>query len=569
MSFPPDPPAVVRRGDEAFQHREYENAVAAYRTYLDQADQDLYTARTFYKSALAQYRLGHYQDVLTTLDELSRRYPKDHWVQVEALRGDAERATGHPTAALQAWDAAWNISSDTERPELRRRILSTARPLSDAEIARARQVVSSNDVAKLLDGLIALRATHEINEPIPNQSGEEGTVAEEPSWAAAPAEVSAPEAGTRAAARTVTKENEQAPAEIGNGEAALVEAPQEESVQGAAKVGCLLPLSGPSGQLGQRSLRALRLAFGADSDRLLIVKDTGGNPVTAANMLEELARDPNVLVVIGPLENDVAQEVALRAEQAHLPLLLLSHGGEPEGQFVLQAGLTHSGQIRTLLDYAMEKVRLRRFGVLYPKDASGKELLETFRTEVERRGGTVVGAGAYPPGVENVASDVNTVKKWRETQNLQAVFFPDSVTTAAGFAKSLQEAMPDITLLGVHGWEGLASQDGGLNGVFFAESFYGGSARAGTRAFVEAFQKTYDETPGVAEAQAYDAALLARRALDAGARSRTDLLRRLRGLGPVEAATGQLKVTAEGVQRNPFLLQVFDGKLQEVTAPPG
>ncbi|HEX7406606.1 MAG TPA: ABC transporter substrate-binding protein [Candidatus Binatia bacterium] len=585
MSTPPEFSAAVRRGDEAFQYKEYEKAVAAYRTYLDQTDHGLYTARTFYKSALAQYRLGHYREVLTTLDELSERYPKEHWVQVEVLRGDTAHAMGHPTAALEAWDAAWKIGGDAERQQLRQRILSTARQLSDPELAGARQVVSSDDVAELLDQQVARRQTHEINEPIPDESREGETMAKAPSRVPAPAQAAAPKPGTKVAARAVTKVTEQAPAtrpaespkvaaEVGNGgsaslpgRAALAEAPQVEPVQGTAKVGCMLPLSGPSRQLGQRSLRALRLAFGAESDRL-VVKDTGSDPVTAANMLDELARDPSVLVVIGPLEGDVAQGVAPRAEQAHLPLLLLSPGGGPTGPFVLQAGVGRSGEVHALLEYAMEKVRLRRFGVLYPKDAHGKELLEAFRTEVERRGGTVVGAGAYPPGSENVASDVRIVKKWRQAQNLQAVFLPDSATAAAGFAKSLQETMPDVTLLGVHGWEGLASPDGALNGVLFAEDFYGGSARAGTRAFVAAFLQTYDEAPGVAEAQAYDAALLARRALDTGARSRSDLLRQLRGLGPVEAATGELKVTAEGVQRIPFLLQVYDGKLQEVSAPP-
>ena len=96
VSTPPEFSAAVRRGDEAFQYKEYEKAVAAYRTYLDQTDHGLYTARTFYKSALAQYRLGHYREVLTTLDELSERYPKEHWVQVEVLRGDTARAMGTP-----------------------------------------------------------------------------------------------------------------------------------------------------------------------------------------------------------------------------------------------------------------------------------------------------------------------------------------------------------------------------------------------------------------------------------------------------------------------------------------
>src|SRR5262249_33569754 len=82
---PPEAPMSVRRGDQAFRYEEYEAAIESYRTYLDTVERGDYTARVFYKAALAQYRLGRYRDTLLTLDELSQRYPKGHWVQVDAL----------------------------------------------------------------------------------------------------------------------------------------------------------------------------------------------------------------------------------------------------------------------------------------------------------------------------------------------------------------------------------------------------------------------------------------------------------------------------------------------------
>jgi ABC-type branched-subunit amino acid transport system substrate-binding protein len=331
----------------------------------------------------------------------------------------------------------------------------------------------------------------------------------------------------------------------------------------------LLPLTGATRQFGERSLRGLRLVFGKDNDRL-IVRDTGGDAAAATRMFDELARDPNVLAVIGPPQSGVAQELAPKAEGAQVPLLLLSHGEEPGGRFVLQAGVTRAREVGALLDYAMRQVRLHRFGILYPNNRYGKELRDTFRTEVTRRGGAVVGAEAYAPGgAMSVASDVRTVKQWRDGQNVQAVFVPDDAAAAAGFAKSIQDALPDVTLLGTHGWEDLADHDNSLSGVLFADSFYSDSFRPGTRAFVEAFRRAYGQTPGVAEAQAYDAGLLVRRAIDAGASSRSDLWRRLHELGPVDGATGEIDVTPDGMRRTLFLLQICDGKLQEIGAPTG
>lgn len=572
VTAPPEPPAAVRRGDDAFRYQDYDSAIASYRRYLDRGDQGQYTPRTFYKTALAEYRLGRHADALSTLDELARRYPKAHWVQVEALRGDIQRDMGHPAMALQAWDAGWTVANTAERAALRQRIVTTARLLNDVELAYAERAVTTKDVRKLIEEQIASRQTSQtFDEPMPAE-GEDFAFAEEnPSESAEPGNAilaskpdqSAPVVGEKAQQPLVATARAAAPGTAGESLAAA--RIEQQPVLANAKVACLLPLSGAAHEFGERSLRGLRLAFGNDSDQLT-VRDTGDDAVAAARIFDELANDPNVIAVIGPLQGDAARAVSPKAEAAHVPVLLLSHSEGLGGRFALPAGVNRSREMGALLDYAMQKVRLRRFGVLYPKDQYGKQALDTFRTEVTRRGGTVVGSDAYPKAVADVTSNVQTVKQWRDAQNLQAVFFADSRAPAEAFAKSVQDAMPDVTLLGMDGWEELAGHDGAFQGLLFTDTFYGGSTRPGTRAFVDAFQHAYGQLPSEMEAQAYDAALLVRRALAAGAHSRADLLQRLHGLGPVEGATGELQMTDHGVQRHLFLLQFSGGQLQEIDA---
>ena len=132
----------------------------------------------------------------------------------------------------------------------------------------------------------------------------------------------------------------------------------------------------------------------------------------------------------------------------------------------------------------------------------------------------------------------------------------------------LQREMPDVTLLGVHGWEPLAN-DHDVNGVLFSDGFYGGSNRPGTKQFVDAFQSVYGTSPGLLEAQAYDAGLIAQQAIAAGAHSRAEVIDHLHSLMPIDGATGQLIVTPQGVQRRMFLLQVYDGQLSEVGGTAG
>ena len=604
VTAPPEPPPSVRRGDQSFRFKEYDAAVGAYRVYLDEVEQGEYTPRVFYKSALAQFRLERYADTLTTLDELAMRYPKTHWVQVDALRGDAELASGHNMAALHAWDSSWEVASDADRQKLRLRIMGVVRRLNDVELAQAHRLVNSEDVRHLLDRQIAMRQPAPIDEPMPtlgdadtidaNAAASAPPLPSEEREAAEPF-ATAPERGP--AARGYADKVEAAPPreplpEITTAPAAAREPivfapeppepqtavaaarPQELApdpavlpISGPGKIGCLLPLTGPAKKFGERSLRGVRLALGQDADGL-VIKDTGGDPAVAQRMFEELRNDPNVLAVVGPLRGEEADGVARRAEQTHVPLLLLSPRDGLSGRYVLQAGMTRSRQVSVLLDYAMGRVRLRRFGVVYPNDPFGKEFLAAFRADVERRGGAVVGVEAYPAAAAPLSSQLASVRKWRDGQNVQAVFLPDAAPAAAQFAQALQSQMPDVTLLGVHGWENLADHGGGgaLNGILFTDGFYAGSARPETRDFVEHFQQAYSDPPGVLEAQAYDAATLAQRAVSSGAHSRAEALSRLQALGSVEGASGTLRLSPDGLMRSMFLLQVYDGKLKEISA---
>lgn len=570
---PPEPPISVRRGDEAFRYEEYGKAVDSYRAYLDQVERDEYTARVFYKTALAQYRLGQYKETLRTLDELAQRYPAGHWVQVDALRGDTERAMGDPAAAIQSWDEGWSVGNEADRQKLRQRIVAVARDMDNIDIARARRTVRNPHVAGLLDRQIALRQPPPITEPIP----ETGEPAPEEVAAAPETEPASAPVGARHAPYEVTEpeEAESAPAEFDEAAADLSmphdteaeESDTEPSFTGETKVGVLIPMTGSAEALGERVLRGVRLVFGPESKRV-VLKDSGTEPAVATRAFDELTRDPNVVAVIGPVHSDDAAAVAPRAELRHVPLLLLSQRDGLSGRFVLQAGMTRSRQVGTLLDYAMDRARLRRFAVVYPKDATGTDYFAAFKADVDRRGGTVVGTSAYPPGSSSPAVDLATIKKWRNKDNLQAVFLPDNASAAAQFAKLLQHSMPDVPLLGVHSWEGLANHtDGPLNGVLFSDGFYAASARPATREFVEHFQQAYGEIPGVLEAQAHDAALLVKDAMDANANSRADVLRRLQAFGPIDGASGELTVTSDGLEHRLFLLQISGGKLREIGGP--
>ncbi|MBI3785954.1 MAG: ABC transporter substrate-binding protein, partial [Deltaproteobacteria bacterium] len=574
-----------------------------YRAHTDLIDKDEYTARALYKSALSEFHLGRYREAIQTLDDLHRRYSDASWVQVEALRGDTERALGHSESAVEAWDRGWEVGSDTDRSKLRVRIATVARGMTNSELAEAHEAVKSRDVRQVIEDQIAKRAKPELNEPMPEF---EGTLEPEEE-AAAPAKPLA-KAGKSAAKPASTKETEVAPPAVSKEStaraasktsAAAAEAkssapPAAETpaavvpspvVQAAApspvaetkkepttvnpnqstkygKVAVLLPMTGLEAATGERALNAIRLVF---EPKLVVIRDAQDSPAAAVRQFNELANDPDVLAVIGPIDDETTSAVAAKAFASHLPLITLSTADEETRPYVVQGGVPQQQLLRKLLDYSMGRVRLKRFGIVYPDDASGEALAASIKAQVDERGGAIVGTDAYAPEAKTLSAGM--VHRWRDTQNLQALILSDGVRAANTFARFLQREMPDILLLGVNNWDLLGESNDVLSGVVFASAFYPNSGRAGAKEFVGRYEHTYGTTPGSIEAESYDAALLVRHALDAGAHSRASVWDKLQSTANLEGATGPLTVTPKGVRHEALVLQVVGGKIVELEAP--
>lgn len=226
VTAPPEPPVAVRLGDAAFEAEDYERAIRDYRLYLGDVDRGEYTARAFYKAALASYRLEDYAGTLATLDELALRYPGADWVQVDALRGDALRELGRPQDAVLAWDAAWSEANEIERPKIRARVAGVVAGLDAATLRELRGDVRSRGVRSLIASEIASRTPPAIDEPVPALAAAPPVVAEPE--AEAPAVDAAQAAPAPAAEPDVAAAPEP---EVPAAEAAVVEAePAAEQV---------------------------------------------------------------------------------------------------------------------------------------------------------------------------------------------------------------------------------------------------------------------------------------------------------------------------------------------------
>ena len=168
-------------------------------------------------------------------------------------------------------------------------------------------------------------------------------------------------------------------------------------------IGCLLPLSGSHAAFGMRALRGIKLALNTyhslhSGIRLnLIVQDSQSDEQNAVKGVQALNKK-NVSAVIGPM---VACKLAAEeAQKQKVPIIVLSQkNGIPDlGDYVFRNFLTPQMQIDTIVPYAIEKLGVHRFAVLYPKDTYGETFMTLFQDKVSAYGKKIVSVEAYTPG---------------------------------------------------------------------------------------------------------------------------------------------------------------------------
>ena len=528
-----DAPLPFRQAEDNFRLGNYDKAVRGYQVFLDSEASGDYAElvpRAYYRMATAEYRRGRYTECLAALDRMERRLPDKQWPQVYALRGDAELARGNPISALHWWEEGWKIAEGDERHEAYQHISEALDHMDPSTLARARSVLTTAQMRNLVD-------THLTASGVPPTT--------EAHAAAPPPHPSPPEPSATTPA---------APSPLG------------EEIGPPPRIGVLLPLTGPYATYGQRSLNGIKLALGAQADGL-VVRDDQGEPAAGRAAFDELAGDPTIGAVIGPLRSKVAETVVPRADRAGVPLIVLAQQEGSGGRWIVQPGMTADRQAAELADYAISTRGLRKFGILYPNDPYGSALAQAFRRQVEQHGGQVVGAITYDAKQKEFSVELLSVDKWVTGDGLQAVFIPDSAQTAVPLATQLRHAQPGVVLLGSNGWNdpaALAPAADAIEGTVFVEGFFANSQRRATQDFVAAYKAAYGSTPEILDAQAYDAAKLVAAALQTGARSRAQMLAALQSPHTIDGAAGALVIGPQGVQRQLFLLRIGNGTISEI-----
>jgi branched-chain amino acid transport system substrate-binding protein len=396
-----------------------------------------------------------------------------------------------------------------------------------------------------------------------------------------------------------------------------------KSNAGQVVVGVVLPLTGKLAATGQKVLQGIQLAYSRLPDEsrrkiYLNVKDSSSS-IGIQKTLSNLARNPKVVGVLGPLLSDEIKRASVVADSFRIPVFSPTASSAElveSSSYIFRNALTRKIQARFLAEYSINTLKLRRFVILHPLEPFGEELKDEFLKAVEAFGGEIVGIASYDRSqndfknqilelggiadddltritkkqlIENEAqedfSDPAVLSRPRvdmehwsedEIENLKvslelgydAMFIPGVYDKVGLIIPQLAfYNIEEIALLGASGWNSpeLVKMGGKfLKSVFFVDGFYSDSHRVRVRKFVDIFEKNYGELPSHFSAHAYDAAGIFFKSIMSGADNRLKLRDSLVRIKNYPGVTGKTSMLESGdSEKNIFALTVKRKKIVE------
>jgi branched-chain amino acid transport system substrate-binding protein len=295
-------------------------------------------------------------------------------------------------------------------------------------------------------------------------------------------------------------------------------------------------------------------------------RDDAGDSVTAVTSVRELLTTTGASVVVGPLLTEAALQVAdlMRAERR--PLLTFAKSGYfAPGDGLYRLGPTAESQVDSLVDYIGTQFTFTRYGLVYPADAAGEEFAELFRARVQDLGLPLVHESTYQKAD---FSALFAIAQEAREKNLDAVFMPDSLSSAARFFSYLNVGGGRVVRpLGTASWDNTAELQQSraiMEGAIFVSPFFRASSEPDIAKFVASYRSRYGTEPDFLAAQGFDAGALVMEALRRAGALGVSFDEGLSRIGALEGLTGTIEIRPDGALRRQFRVVAFEqGRVRE------
>ena len=291
------------------------------------------------------------------------------------------------------------------------------------------------------------------------------------------------------------------------------------------KIGALLPTTGVYASLGQNLLNGMELYFEENNWEIagkkieVIHEDSEADPQVSLRKLRKLMDQDNIDILTGPVSTAVAYALRDEVDKKKLPYLVSHAGGNDlvrskRSDYIWRSSFS-SWQIgHSMGEWAYENVG-KKIYLTAADYAFGHEVAEAFKEAYTKAGGEIVDE-VYPPLGNN---DFSSYLAKMNRDDIDGIYAFYAGSDAVRFVQQYEEygLKGKIPLIG-SGWlnaedtrpqQKLASE--GIKSTLFWDY---NLDTPENKAFVEAYEKKFDQRPSIESLEGYDAAMIIGKAIE-------------------------------------------------------
>jgi ABC-type branched-subunit amino acid transport system substrate-binding protein len=558
------PPLLfTREGQEEFQkiqelyyQGQKDKALKEFKSFIQKFPQSAYRGEALYYMGVIYFEKNDPQRALVYFNQ-SLLYVSSTELQgqIYKLSGLGYYQLKDYSKAIEYYKKAWDIiSTQEEKEEAKKFIARAQRKLIDqvlinTEIEKLIQLQDKEYLGKDVQGYISYRV----------------------------AELYFTQGKYELASATLEKYKKLFPTHPYQTKADLLLKEIKEAIQSISQVipnrlGCILPLSGKYGAIGQAILKGIKTAFltapilSEQEAYGLVVKDSGSISRKVINALEELATKEKVLIVIGPGLGEVSKTAAIIAAKHHLPLLspaIIPQDLPPSNSYIFSI-VPHTAEWGSLMaDFVIKKLYLNSFAILYPYTPYGTQLQESFKNRVMQLGGKISKVISYQNASMDLAPQLKELEVQEDSKAYpQALFLPEDYYGLRLVIPQLAYYLKNQMLLLSCCYKEPPPlgdiEKKGLQGAIFITEFFPSSSEPKIQHFVSRFKKTFGTEPDYWAAQGYDAVSMIFHVLKSNqVQSREQMKNLLLGIRDFPGVTGKITILPNGgAKKVPFIVKI-------------
>ncbi len=338
------------------------------------------------------------------------------------------------------------------------------------------------------------------------------------------------------------------------------------------KVGAICPLTGDAAVYGQWFKNGIDLALeeinsqGGIKNRKLIViyEDSRADPKEGISAVQKLITVHNVSAIIGAMASSVTLAIAPIAEKNKV-VLLSPASSAPKityaGDYVFRNWSSDVFEGKIMVDFAYEKLDIKRVAVLYINNEYGVGIKDVFETYFRKRGGMVVNSESYEQGATDFRTQLTKIK----SKQPEAIYLPTMAKEAGQILRQAQEIGVQAQFLSIMGVEApivLKVAGKAAEGVIYS---YPGFDPESPSEIVQRFQAKYmakyGEKAEAFAAHSYDALKIIASAIEKADCNADGIKNVLYEIKDFPGVTGQTTFDENGDVIKPVMIKVIkDGK---------